>query len=95
LLATDGSTRRLVVSGDDGAPEFPRWSSDGAVILTIVRSGTRWSSPGALLLVRVDPRSGREVKRVGPFIQIGAAPGPGGHQRWGDVTDWYRPPVAG
>lgn len=90
LLAADGSSRRLVVPGTHGAPEFPRWSSDGTVILVILRSGSRWSSPGSLLLVRIDPTSGRPVKLAGPFADLGSAPGKGGHQRWSEVTDWYR-----
>jgi dipeptidyl aminopeptidase/acylaminoacyl peptidase len=91
LLATDGSSRQLLVPGTDGAPEFPRWSPDGSVILVILRSGTMWSSPGSLLLVQVNPRSGRVVKLVGPIAAIGGAPGPGGHQAWAANSDWYRP----
>ncbi|MGH2650673.1 MAG: hypothetical protein ACRDHK_05610, partial [Actinomycetota bacterium] len=45
LLASDGSSRRLLVPGTNGAVEFPRWSSDGTVILVVLRCGTRWSSP--------------------------------------------------
>jgi len=57
----------------------------------ILRSGTAWSSPGSLLLVQVNPRSGRVVKQVGPLADLGAAPGPGGHQAWAANSDWYRP----
>jgi len=91
LLASDGSSRRLLVPGTAGAPEFPRWSSDASVILVVLRSGSQWSSPGSLLVVQVDPRSGRMVKRVGPIADLGAAPGPGGHQEWAAISDWYRP----
>ncbi len=91
LLASDGSSRRLLVPGTKGAPEFPRWSSDGSVILVALRSGSRWSSPGSLLLVQVNPRSGRLVKLAGPIANLGSAPGPGGHQEWAAISDWYRP----
>jgi hypothetical protein len=50
LLAADGSSRRLLVPGTNGALEFPQWSSDGSVILVVLRSGSQWSSPGSLLL---------------------------------------------
>jgi hypothetical protein len=66
LLATDGSSRRLLVPGTAGAVEFPRWSSDGTMIMVILQSGHQWSSPGSLLLVRGNPRSGKMVKRVDP-----------------------------
>jgi hypothetical protein len=91
LLSTDGSSRRLLVPGTRGAPEFPRWSSNGSVILVVVRSGSRWSSSGSLVLVQVNPRSGRMVKRLGPIAHLGSAPGPGGHQQWAAISDWYRP----
>jgi Tol biopolymer transport system component len=91
LLATDGSSRRLLVTGAAGALEFPRWSSDGSVILVVVRSGTKWSSPGSLLLVQVNSRSGRLLKRARPLADLGSAPGPGGHQGWAAISDWYRP----
>lgn len=91
LLASDGSSRRLLVPGTKGALEFPRWSSDGTVIVVVRRSGNQWSSPGSLLLVRVKPSSGRLVRLVGPLADLGSAPGPGGHQGWSEITDWYRP----
>jgi hypothetical protein len=91
LLASDGSSRRLLVPGTNGAVEFPRWSSDGTVILVVLRSGSRWSSPGSLLLVRVNPSSGRLVSLVGPIADLGSAPGPGGHLGWAAISDWYRP----
>jgi dipeptidyl aminopeptidase/acylaminoacyl peptidase len=91
LLASDGSSRRLLVPGTNGALELPRWSSDGTVILVVLRSDSRWSSPGSLLLVRVNPSSGRLVKLVGPIADLGSAPGPGGHQLWSAISDWYRP----
>jgi hypothetical protein len=90
VLATDGSSRRLLVPGTSGAVEFPRWSSDGTMIMVILRSGHKWSSPGRLLLVKVNPRSGKMVKRIGPLGDLGSAPGPGGHQEWSDVTAWYQ-----
>lgn len=91
LLAMNGSTRRLVFPGTAGAPEFPRWSSDGRYVLVVVRGGDTWASPGSLFLVEIDPTSGRLVKRVGPIAEVGSAPGPGGNQAWASVTDWYRP----
>ncbi len=91
LLASDGSSRRLLVPGTHGALEFPRWSSDGTVILVVRRSGSKWSSAGNLLLVRVNPTSGNLVKLVGPVADLGSAPGPGGHQEWSEISDWYRP----
>jgi Anaphase-promoting complex subunit 4 WD40 domain/WD40-like Beta Propeller Repeat len=90
LLASDGSSRRFLVPGTSGAIEFPRWSSDGTVIMVILRSGHKWSSPGSLLLVKVNPKSGKLVKRAGPFGDLGSAPGPGGHQEWSEVTAWYQ-----
>jgi WD40-like Beta Propeller Repeat len=91
LLATDGSSRRLLVPGTEGAPELPRWSSDGSVILAVLRTRARLSSPGNLLLVRLTPRSGRASKIVRTTIDVGSAPGPGGHQGWADTIDWHRP----
>ncbi|MDP9329079.1 MAG: lactonase family protein [Actinomycetota bacterium] len=91
LLATDGSSRRLLISGGKGAIEFPRWSSDGTVILVVRRSGNRWASNGSLLLAQIDPGSGKLVKLVGPIADLGSAPGPGGHQLWSEISDWYRP----
>jgi hypothetical protein len=90
LFASDGSSRRLLVPGTNGALELPRWSSDGSVILVVLRSGSRWSSPGSLLLVRVNPKSGRLLKLVGPIGDLGSAPGPGGHQLWSAISDWHR-----
>jgi hypothetical protein len=91
LLATDGSSRRLLISGGKGAIEFPRWSSDGTVILVVRRSGTRWASNGTLMLAQIDSGSGKLVKLVSPIANLGSAPGPGGHQLWSEISDWYRP----
>jgi hypothetical protein len=91
LFASDGSSRTLLVSGTNGAMEYPRWSSDGAVIMVVVRSGHRWSSPGSLLLVHINPKSGKLIKVLGPIADLGSAPGPGGHQAWSEISDWYRP----
>jgi len=89
LLAANGSSRRMLVPGFHGSPEFPRWSTDGTVILAIVRQGTQWASPGSLMLVQINPRSGRLVRRVGPVADLGSAAGPGGHQRWASMSDWF------
>ena len=91
LLATDGSTRRLLVPGAHGAIEFPRWSADGQVILVVIRQGRRLDSTGGLALVRLKPKSGTLVRVVGPLVDVGPAPGPGGHQRWAAMSDWYQP----
>jgi hypothetical protein len=91
LLATDGSSRKLLVPGTNGAVEFPRWSSDGSVILVVLRSGNRWSSPGRVLLVRMNPGSRRPARTIGPITDLGSAPGPGGHEQWAAISDWYRP----
>jgi len=61
------------------------------VILVVLREGTQWASPGGLLLVQINPRSGRLVRKVGPLGDLGSAPGPGGHQAWAAISDWYRP----
>jgi len=91
LLATDGSSRRLLVPGTQGAVEFPRWSSDGSTILVVLRPGDRWSSPGSLYLVPVKDRSTHPAKLLGPIAELGSAPGPGGLQEWAAMSDWYRP----
>jgi dipeptidyl aminopeptidase/acylaminoacyl peptidase len=91
LLATDGSSRRLVVPGTEAAPELPRWSSDGSVVLVVLRTGSRWSSPGRIALVRINPSSGHLIKELEPIANLGRAPGPGGHQQWSSISDWYRP----
>jgi Tol biopolymer transport system component len=91
LLATDGSSRQLVVPGTEGSPELPRWSSDGTLVLVVLRSGERWSSPGRLALVRLNPSSGHLIHELEPIANLGRAPGPGGHQQWSSISDWYRP----
>jgi dipeptidyl aminopeptidase/acylaminoacyl peptidase len=91
MIAADGSSRQRVIAGGKGAPEYPRWSRDGRALLVVSRSGSQWSSPGSLFLIQVDPDSGRLVRRVGPIADLGAAEGPGGHQEWAAITDWYRP----
>jgi WD40-like Beta Propeller Repeat len=91
LIAADGSSRQRVIPGGEAAPEYPLWSRDGRALLVVIRSGSQWSSPGSLFLVQVDPDSGRLVRKVGPIADLGAAEGPGGHQGWAAITDWYRP----
>jgi Tol biopolymer transport system component len=91
LIAADGSSRHRVIPGGETAPEYPRWSRDGRALLVVVRSGSQWSSPGSLYLFQVDPDSGRLVRKVGPVADLGAADGPGGHQEWAALSDWYRP----
>jgi hypothetical protein len=91
VLATDGSSRTRVVPAGEDVPEFPRWSRDGGAILVVLRAQREWSSPGTLFLAQIDPASGKVVKMVGPIADIDAAPGPGGHQGWASITDWYQP----
>jgi Tol biopolymer transport system component len=92
LFAADGSSRTLAVPGTSGAVEYPRWSANGSVILAVLRSGQKgWSAKGRLLLVRMNPKDGRVTKVVGPFGDLGAAPGPGGDERWWAISDWYQP----
>jgi hypothetical protein len=91
LLATDGSSRRRLIPGGGQAPEAPRWSRDGRVLMVIMRSGPAWSSPGSVALLQVDRSSARKVRIVRPMIGLGPAPGPGGHQEWSAITDWYQP----
>jgi hypothetical protein len=91
VIATDGSSRRRLIAGGEGAPEYPRWSRDGQVLLVVDRSGPEWSSPGRLFLVQVDLRSGRLVRKTGPLADLGDAGGLGGHQAWAALTDWYQP----
>ena len=62
------------------------------MILVVVRgTNNGWASPGKLLLAKIDPRTGKLVKSIGPFLNIGGAPGPGGNDRWWSMSDWYRP----
>jgi dipeptidyl aminopeptidase/acylaminoacyl peptidase len=91
LLTADGSSRERLIPGGEEAVEFPRWSRDGQVLLVVFRAGGTWSSPGSLVLVQVDPRSGGKVRMVGAMVDLGPAPGPGGHQEWSAISDWYQP----
>jgi dipeptidyl aminopeptidase/acylaminoacyl peptidase len=91
LLASDGSSRHRLIAGGEDAVEFPRWSAGGNDLLVVLRSASEWSAPGRLILLQVDPRSGRVLGRLGPIAELGPAPGPGGHQAWAEVSDWYRP----
>jgi hypothetical protein len=91
LLAADGSSRRRLIPGGDVAPEFPRWSRDAQVMLVVFRAGGTWSSRGSLVLVQVDPKSAAKVRIVGAMIDLDPAPGPGGHQEWSAISDWYQP----
>ncbi len=61
LHVSDGWTRRRLIAGGKTAPELPRWSSDGRVLVVVLRSAAQWSSPGSLFLIQVDPNSGRMV----------------------------------
>jgi hypothetical protein len=95
LVATDGSKRQRVDPPDLGALEAPRWSADGRTVLVVQRAENDWAAPGSPVLVQVNPRTGREVQRAALDVDLGPAPGPGGHQRWSETTDWFRPPPGG
>jgi hypothetical protein len=91
VLAANGSSRARVIPAGDDVPEFPRWSRDGGAILVVLRAQREWSSSGTLFLVQIDPDSGQVVKTLGPIADLDPAPGPGGHQGWASITDWYQP----
>jgi dipeptidyl aminopeptidase/acylaminoacyl peptidase len=75
-----------------GAYETARWAPDGRVIMVIQRATTDWDSPGSIALVEVDPGTGKVIQAADLGIDVGSAPGAGGHQHWTENTDWYRPP---
>ena len=76
-----------------GALEAPRWSSDGQTLLVIQRQENSWDGDGTLTLVEIDPVTGKSIQVADLGIDVGSAPGEGGHQRWNETTDWYRPPA--
>ncbi len=92
VMATDGSPRQRMDPPDLGALEAPRWSADGRTLLVVQRTENDWGAPGSLVLVQVSPKTGKRLQRADLHIDIGAAPGPGGHQGWDEISDWYRPP---
>jgi Tol biopolymer transport system component len=92
VIATDGSRRARIDAPQLGALETPRWSADGRSLLVVERTKDDWGAPGTLLLVQVNPETGKEVQRADLEVDLGPAPGPGGHQQWSETTDWYRPP---
>ena len=91
VIATDGSKRAKIEPPELGALETPRWSGNGRTLLVVVRTEPTWAAPGTLTLVEVDPKTGKEVHRAGLGVSLGPAEGPGGHQLWTLVSDWYRP----
>jgi hypothetical protein len=76
-----------------GALEAPRWSRDGQTLLVIQRAENSWDSDGSLTLVEIDPVTGKAIHVADLGIDVGSAEGLGGHQRWNETTDWYRPPL--
>jgi len=92
-----GSTKRTKIEppGDEfGAYETPRWSRDGRTVLSVYRKDNAWDAEGTLALVEVDPDTGKKLQVATLDMNVGSAPGAGGHQRWSEVTDWYQPPAA-
>jgi hypothetical protein len=95
IVATHGSRRTRIEPSGLGALETPRWSADGRTVLVVERTENDWGAPGSLALVQVNPKTGRDVQRANLEIDLGSAPGPGGHQRWSEISDWFRPPRGG
>jgi len=93
LLATDGSSRRLLIGteGDAVADEGPRWSGDGGWLLFVERD-RRSDAPGTLMLARL---RGTRATVVGPVATLPGEVGYYGHYDWNSVSDWYRPAAAG
>jgi dipeptidyl aminopeptidase/acylaminoacyl peptidase len=89
LLATDGSSRRLLIGaeGDAVADEAPRWSGDGDWLLFVERD-RRSAAPGTLMLARL---SGTGATVVGPVATLPGEVGYYGHYDWNSVSDWYQP----
>jgi hypothetical protein len=96
VIATDGSPRQRVDPPQLGALEAPRWSADGRTLLVVQRTEDDWGAPGSLVLVQVSTKTGKVIQRADLDIDLGGALGPGGHQRWDEISDWYRPrPASG
>lgn len=89
-----GTTKRTRVDPPDvGAYETPRWAPDGRTVMVVFRAQNDWNAPGSLALIEVNPDTGKELQVADLGIGVGPAPGAGGHQRWSENTDWYRPPL--
>jgi Tol biopolymer transport system component len=92
VIRLDNTSKRTRIDPPDpGAFESPRWSRDGRTILVVQRSENDWDAPGSLVLVEVNPTTGETVQVADLQIDVGRAPGEGGHQRWTETTDWYQP----
>src|SRR6266508_54094 len=91
VISTVGPKRAKIEPPELGGLEAPRWSGDGRTLLVVLRTEPDWAAPGPLLLVEVDPNTGREVHRASLAVELGTAEGPGGHQLWNLISDWYRP----
>lgn len=92
IIPTGRGKRTKIEPPGVGAYETPRWARDGRTVLVVFRARNDWTEPGTLALVEIDPATGRRLQVADLGIAVGSAPGPGGHQQWSDVTDWYRPP---
>jgi len=93
LLKLGTPKRTRVDPPNLGAYETPRWSSDGRTVLVVFREQNDWRAPGSLTLVEVDPATGKALQVADLGIDVGSAPGAGGHQHWAETSDWYRPPA--
>jgi hypothetical protein len=89
LISIDG-TKRVRLALGPGVFEAPRWSGDGRTLMVVERHRDPKSS-GSIELVRVNPKTGKLVKVVGPIAELGPSPNERGHLAWNDVSDWYRP----
>jgi dipeptidyl aminopeptidase/acylaminoacyl peptidase len=94
VIRTDTGRRTKIEPSGFGAYETARWARDGKTLLVVFRSQNDWTAPGTLALIEVDPATGKDLQVADLGIDVGSAPGVGGHQRWSEVTDWYRPPLA-
>jgi len=91
-----GTVKRTKVSppgGQFGAYETPRWARDGKTILAVYRKDNEWDADGTIALVEVDPDTGKKLQVATLDVNLGSAPGAGGHQQWTEMTDWYQPPA--
>jgi Tol biopolymer transport system component len=94
IIRTDTGKRTKIEPPGNGAYETARWARDGRTVMVVFRSQNDWTAPGTLTLIEIDPSTGRRMQVADLGIDLGSAPGPGGHQRWTDITDWYRPPLS-
>ncbi len=91
VIRVANGKRERIDPPESGAFEAPRWGRDGRTIMVVQRSEPDWDAPGSIVLVEVDPDTGKMVQTVDLEIDVGRAPGEGGHQRWNETLDWYQP----